>query len=177
MTVPQPPHWRGLWSRVAVAAVIGLAVGIGVWLIGAAGGAHPRPALCIAVAVAGFVLVQVVTGSMAEVSPSLIRPEPAPLAARGQFRELRTLERRLGAGAADLSRFDRNVRPALLELMADRLRHKHGIDLRRDPDKARALLGDELWELTSAMPDATERQVSGPSKPQLTRWISGIERL
>jgi hypothetical protein len=55
-------------------------------------------------------------------------------------------ERRAGEGSQT---FVRRVRPLLLELTADRLRHRHGIDLDSEPERARALTGEQLWFLIS----------------------------
>jgi hypothetical protein len=53
-------------------------------------------------------------------------------------------ERRAGEGSQT---FARRIRPLLLELTNDRLVHRHGIDPVQDPDRARALLGDQVWTL------------------------------
>jgi hypothetical protein len=53
-------------------------------------------------------------------------------------------ERRAGEGSQT---FARRIQPLLLELTTDRLVHRHGIDPQREPDRARELTGDHLWNL------------------------------
>jgi len=53
-------------------------------------------------------------------------------------------ERRVGEGSQT---FIRRIRPLLLELTTDRLVHRHGVDPTLEPDRARAITGDHLWNL------------------------------
>jgi len=53
-------------------------------------------------------------------------------------------ERRAGEGSQT---FVRRVRPMLLELATDRLVHRHGVDPELEPDRAREITGDRLWQL------------------------------
>jgi hypothetical protein len=53
-------------------------------------------------------------------------------------------ERRAGEGSQT---FVRRVRPMLLELATDRLVHQHGVDPVLEPDRAREITGDRLWQL------------------------------
>lgn len=54
-------------------------------------------------------------------------------------------ERRFGWAQSDVKRFARTVQPALGELVDERLRQRHGLTRASDPTRARALLGDPLW--------------------------------
>ena len=49
-------------------------------------------------------------------------------------------QRRAGEGSMT---FTRRIRPMLLELTTDRLVNRHGIDPQLEPDRARALVGDQ----------------------------------
>jgi hypothetical protein len=53
-------------------------------------------------------------------------------------------ERRAGEGSLT---FLRRIRPLLLELTTDRLVHRHGVDPEREPERARAITGEQLWAL------------------------------
>ena len=53
-------------------------------------------------------------------------------------------ERRVGEGSLT---YTRRIRPLLLDLTRDRLVHRHGIDPDLEPDRARELVGDQLWSL------------------------------
>ncbi|BCB81551.1 hypothetical protein GCM10022251_16900 [Phytohabitans flavus] len=47
----------------------------------------------------------------------------------------------------DLDRYLRTVPKMLRELADERLRQRHGLTIASDPEKARVLLGEELWKL------------------------------
>ena len=61
-------------------------------------------------------------------------------------------ERRIGEGSLT---YIRRIRPLLLDLTRDRLVHRHGIDPDLEPDRARALVGDQLWLLIMGTEDRT----------------------
>jgi len=54
-------------------------------------------------------------------------------------------ERRLRAGQGDAGRFAEVTLPALGELVDERLRHRYGLTRATDPQRAREICGDELW--------------------------------
>jgi hypothetical protein len=84
---------------------------------------------------------------------------------------LRRVERLIDNGFRDTDRFNLRVRPWLLELAEQRLRHRSAVDLQHDPDTARTLLGESLWQLTQ-QPAAT-----APTRPELADWIARLEAL
>jgi hypothetical protein len=101
-------------------------------------------------------------------------PEPAPVLARPEPADdglllLTTLESRLSWGAADPYRFRERVRPELVALATDLLRTRRGVDLRSQPEQARHLLGEPLWQL---MTGPLERS---PSRAQLSRAVADLE--
>ena len=59
---------------------------------------------------------------------------------------LTSLESRLSWGSADPDRFRERVRPELVDLATDLLRTRRGIDLRTQPERARRILGEPLWQ-------------------------------
>ncbi|MBD0330788.1 MAG: hypothetical protein ICV64_11890 [Thermoleophilia bacterium] len=70
------------------------------------------------------------------------------------------------------------LRPLLAEVVAHRLGVRHGLDLERDADAARALLGQEAWELVR--PDASppaDRFASGIPPARLARVLDAVEAL
>lgn len=62
---------------------------------------------------------------------------------------IRRWESRLDAVHSDPARFSRTVLPVLAELTDERLRQRHGITRATDPQRARELLGESLWQLLS----------------------------
>jgi hypothetical protein len=102
-----------------------------------------------------------------ELAPVTVRPEPPD----DGLLLLTTLESRLSWGAADPYRFRERVRPELVALATDLLRTRRGVDLRSQPDQARHILGEPLWQL---MTGPLERS---PSRAQLSRAVSVLERI
>jgi hypothetical protein len=172
---PRRAGWLSwLWTRLALAAVLGLVAGLAVSLIGTVTEADADPVLCAGIGIAAAVLVQLVRETAAEpegpqAAPSQFVPDRSEYFAR-----LRQLERRLEAASRDGSKYDRNVRPVLARLAADRLRQKYGIDAGRQPDRAREVLGDQLWSL---MVERPEQASPAPSQAQLSALVDAIEAL
>ncbi|WP_238334833.1 hypothetical protein [Kribbella amoyensis] len=77
-------------------------------------------------------------------------------------------ERRAGEGSLT---FVRRIRPLLLELTTDRLVHRHGIDPAVDPERARALVGDQVWTLIAG----AEKQTA--SFAEIEQAVQTIEKL
>jgi hypothetical protein len=108
----------------------------------------------------------------------LVVPPPEPLAAPRPEEDrdeglllLSSLESRLAWGASDPDRFRDRVWPELVDLAADLLRTRHGIDLRTQPDRARRILGEPLWQLIIR---PSER---GPNRAELSRLVDALERI
>jgi hypothetical protein len=87
---------------------------------------------------------------------------------------LRQLERRLQAASVDGAKFDWSLRPLLAQLAAERLRHRHGITIRREHEAARAMLGEQLWQMISTQPDESSAALS---RRQLTVLVEALEAL
>lgn len=84
---------------------------------------------------------------------------------------LRRVERMLDAGLAETDRFNLRVRPWLVDLAEQRLRHRAAVDLQHDPDTARSLLGGSLWQLTQ------QPVTTPPTRAELMDWIARLEAL
>ena len=81
------------------------------------------------------------------------------------------LARRSRAGSRDPDRFDLRVRPVLTGLADHALRRRHGVDLRSQPERARELLGDSLWQTIRTAP------ATPPTRRQLAEWVARLESL
>ena len=91
--------------------------------------------------------------------------------------ELIRVERDLLLGSENAGHFHARLLPLLRGAAAARLAH-HGVDLARQPDAARRLLGDELW--TFVRPDREEPAdlyAAGPSVRAVRRLVEQIEAL
>ena len=103
-------------------------------------------------------------------------PEPLPAVAPSESRDegllmLTSLESRLSWGGTDPDRFRDRVRPELVTLASDLLRTRRGIDLLAEPDRARSILGEPLWQLITRTPTRS------PSRAELSRLVDSLERI
>jgi hypothetical protein len=74
--------------------------------------------------------------------------------------------------------YDMVTRPLLVRLMASRLSDHHGIDLHRTPERARAIVGEDLWWwLDPARPVEGSSQPPGVDVRTLTRLVERLETL
>jgi hypothetical protein len=158
--------------RETAAVVVGGAVaGTAVWLLFLLGSYRARPDLCVVtglVVAAGWRLLR------ATVPPPEAPPEPTPPRQDpgDGFDELATLEHSLSWGSVDADRFGQRVRPLLVGIAADRLRSRRGVDPRSQPDQARRIVGESLWELMTGPPPTR-----CPSRAELTSLVEGIEQI
>lgn len=85
-------------------------------------------------------------------------PEPArsrsPYIQDRPFAEVNRWEERLSWGSVDVDRFQRTVQRRLVEVIAERLRLRHGVELASEPHRARAILDEYTYSLV-AHPVAT----------------------
>jgi hypothetical protein len=92
-----------------------------------------------------------------------------------QPEELLRMERELVLGSADADHAHRRLLPLLRATAAARIAARHGFELARRPEAARALLGEDVWELLRPdRPEPEDRH--GPGLPQ-ARIAAVIERV
>jgi hypothetical protein len=103
--------------------------------------------VAVGIGLAGLMLILLSRRLPAAPAPAAHRP--APVDGLGPYQAFRSIRFTLGwATAADAAyRPSRAVRPVLTRLTAAVLAHRHRIDLQGNPDRARALLGPDLWRL------------------------------
>ena len=92
--------------------------------------------------------------------------------------ELVRLEDQVRLAVSLASDVHARLRPLVAETAAQRLRSRHGVDLERDPEAARRLLGEEAWELVR--PDARppeDRFARGIPPARLRRILDSVEAL
>ncbi|WP_405056033.1 hypothetical protein OG474_25205 [Kribbella sp. NBC_01505] len=158
----EKPKVRSLRPSKLLLQHVGFTVVASLLLVGAFGaaGMAPRPLWFVATALAvGF-------GSVAlrQLAPQLLetnwpaRHDQELAASRAKSDDNRTQfiatwlqestrERRSGEGSHT---FSRRIQPLLLELTADRLVHRHGIDLDLEPERARDFVGAQVWDLITS---------------------------
>jgi hypothetical protein len=92
--------------------------------------------------------------------------------------ELARLEREVHLSLDNSFYLYHRLRPVLREIAAHRLLLRHGCDLDRRPEDARALLGDAAWSWLR--PDRTEpknRWAPGPPLAELTAVVDALEKI
>ncbi len=88
----------------------------------------------------------------------------------GMVTAVRRWDKRLEWGVTHPARFGNTTLPRLGELVDERLRQRHGITRTTDPDRARALLGENLWALLAPRSDV-------PTQRELLAALQDLERL
>jgi hypothetical protein len=150
--------------------LIGGAAGGLLWLIAFTLGYRAHLDICVAVGLAVGLIWRLAR---------LVVPPPVLMSARTSDAEppddgllvLTTLESRLSWGAADPQRFRDRVWPDLVALATDRLRTRRGVDPRTQPEHARQILGEPLWQLMTGPPERS------PSRAELSRMVAALERI
>ena len=88
------------------------------------------------------------------------------------------MDREIVLGIADADHAHRRLLPLLRSAAAARLAARHGFELDRRPAAARALLGDEVWELLRPdRPAPVNRHGPGLRKEQIAAVIERVESL
>jgi len=106
--------------------------------------------------------------------PSAPRPRPPSPSAPSQ---LLRIERILERSAEDGLAAHTLLRPVLSEIAEARLARR-GVQLSRDPDEARRLLGREAWELVRPdRPQPPERRAPGVGPRELEAVLDRLEAL
>jgi hypothetical protein len=89
----------------------------------------------------------------------------------GVVRAVQRWEARFAWTERDHARWATAVRARLVDLVDERLRHRHGLTLRGDPARAREVIGDELWTFLHA---PVRR---GPSPQDMATIIAEMEKI
>jgi hypothetical protein len=90
----------------------------------------------------------------------------------GMLDAVRGWDRRFDWGATGPQRFHHAVVPRLRDVADERLRQRHGLTMAGDPDRARDILGEQLWGvLTGPAPDRP------PTPTQVAVWVERLEKL
>ena len=100
------------------------------------------------------------------------KPKPS------QTAEFLRMERELELGVADAAHAHRRLLPLLRAAAAARLASQHGIELERRPAAARAMLGEDVWELLRPdRPEPEDRHGPGVPRTEIAAVIEAVEGL
>ncbi len=162
-----------LWRSVVRGAGCGLAIGAVLELVNVVGHISASAVVLIGMPVACLVLLQLFRASIAEPPPPPESFDQASTSTPEYFIRLRQLERRLDRACHDASNYEWSVRPMLVRLAAERLHAKHGVSVQREPEHARELVGEQLWQIMTA-PDTPSQPVNRTRLRELVQAISRI---
>ena len=159
-------------ARAITLAVLA-AVGLGVTVLVSPG----APALTIEIYL--FVLAAlVVVGVVLGIAGALPRAEPAPREQPPRSQQLGQLEsvaRALDLAETSSFHLHNVLRPIVREIAAARLA-RHGVSLDRQPERARALLGAQTWELVRPDRESPVRgSARGWSRDELRAIVDSLE--
>ncbi len=134
--------------------------------------------LLVVLAVSLLALIQAVRRSVPR-GPSAFEPGRGgqePPAER--FASLEKLERAVSMATASGYDVHHRLRPVVREIASGQLLVRRGIDLDRQPEAARAVLGDAAWELARAeRPRPQAHAEPGLDLGELEHVVAGLERV
>lgn len=168
----RPPDEPGTWStRRSAATLAGIAAAAVVLLYLTDGLAAAGTGVAV-IAVAGLAVGRYAAGAGAQDGGyrKAVRLLDGRAPALGEWQ--RIVDRSLG-DEGDLH-FATALRPQLQRLFAARLAERHGVAMRRDPQRARALVGAELWPWIDPAQPPPEPQ---PPEPVLRALLDRLEAL
>jgi hypothetical protein len=155
---------------VVVAALAAVAVGSG-FLIG-----YPAQVAAATAIAAAAVVSLVTTRELAARARSREGPVRWPADA-APLEQVRRVGEALAAAQASEFGVDRSLRPLVRPIAAMRLARR-GVDLDRHPTEARAVLGEQLWELVRAdRPRGSNLVAGGISAAELQSLLERLERI
>jgi hypothetical protein len=108
-------------------------------------------------------------------------PRPAGAGAVGPPEEpvvrVARTEAALAYATESRGHFDRAVRPMLVRLAEERLRARHGVVLADRPAAARAVMGEELWQLIEEERAGRRGDGPGPRPEELAELVARLETI
>jgi hypothetical protein len=116
----------------------------------------------------------------ARVAWQRIRPRRAELAAvrPADFPTYAKISSDLSWAPVSRWHYDHGLRPLLSRLFESVLAERHRVDLTADPERARSVVGDDVWPLIDPSgPPSFDSRAPGPDLRTLTRIVDRLEQL
>ena len=136
------------------------------------------PAQVAAATAIAFAAVVSLVSTLDLAARAELRPRPVRgVADSPPLEQMRHVGRALTAAQASEFGVDRDLRPLFRPIAAMRLARR-GVDLDHHPEEARAILGEQLWELVRAdRASGSSRVTGGISSAGLQSMIERLERI
>jgi hypothetical protein len=109
--------------------------------------------------------------------PQARRARVAPGSAEPPIEQSDWLDRQLHFARASAEELHRSFRPVVVQVAAAQLARKHGVALEREPDRARSLVSERLWELIRPDRPTPQKRGRGLRPEELERVIAELEEL
>jgi hypothetical protein len=162
-------------------AVTGMVTVAGLAAAVAYGGGWLGPGLLIYLLAVGSVTVIVLARRLGDALPRaarferLVAQQPRPPEG---VKQLEMIRRGLSAAGWNDAELRFRLGPMVREIAAARLSRKYGVDLERQPGRARAVLGDgRVWELAAPRSPAPGREAGGWSARELAELLDELEAI
>jgi len=106
------------------------------------------------------------------------RRPPAAVVRPADFPSYAKISSDLGWAPISQWHYDHGIRRLFGRLAESALAERHRVDLTRDPERARHLVGDDIWPLIDpSRPPSFDSKAPGPDLPTLTRIVDRLEQL
>jgi hypothetical protein len=106
------------------------------------------------------------------------RRPPAAVVRPADFPSYAKISSDLGWAPMSQWHYDHGIRRLFGRLAESALAERHRVDLTRDPERARHLVGDDIWPLIDpSRPPSFDSKAPGPDLPTLTRIVDRLEQL
>ncbi len=159
------------WWRLVLAAIPALA-GAAVAL---ALRDHAQASRAAVLVTGAYATAMIVIGIRQHTPSAAPSPPPAPRGEAVQpLAQLAGIERSVALSRSSALEFEHRVQPQLRRTASERLKLRHGIDLDRNPEAARSLLGEATWSLLTMTHPRDDRSTRPPG---IDAILGAIERL
>ena len=106
------------------------------------------------------------------------RLNPATPVQTADFPSYTKISSDLGWAPVSQRHYDHGLRPLLSRLFESVLAERHRVDLTADPERARSLVGDDVWPLIDpSRPPSSDSNAPGTDLHTLIRIVDRLERL
>ncbi|MFI0368971.1 hypothetical protein ACH35V_13895 [Actinomadura sp. 1N219] len=158
------------------AAALAAAAGCGLAAAYLAAGAAAVVILAAGLAVLGLLAARAALPAALPSRPAVRTPgEPDELR---EFPSYRRVREAVSWSQVSARHYDSVTRPLLVRLFAAALAERHGVDVHREPARARELVGDDVWPfVVPDRPRSTDALPPGPDLAGLRAVVNRLEEL